>query len=230
MKLNQVNLDNLGDGVYYYCANCECWFGEPQPGAHHRCPDCGWLWKNARGIYTKKSKTSVMESNQQQKSGGAGWLVVLVILAAGCWGYSVVQPKVSSAWQQFQTTLSNFVRQVERLLEFGASILLSLVALAGTTLLLFALFRALIHLIVLMFLSLTTVSATDEYRPPVQYRASRILREHSVPVGTLTNLVSSFCALFIVSWMFNRPPDGWDFGLQFLIALIIQMVVIGAAG
>lgn len=230
MKFSSINRNSLNDGVYYYCAHCEHWFGKWQPTPNQQCPDCGWLWKNAQGTFTKKSHTAVIPSPSpapvENPGGATPVLIVLLILVGGYWGYvAIVQPMVASAWRQTQIAWSNFTEGAGVVLGFIGSLLLSLVVLAGVTLLLFALFRYLIYLIILIFSAIAAIFVREEYQSSPQERANSILNEHSFLVGTLTNLISSFCALLIASWIFQRPPDYWDFGFQFVIALLIEMVV-----
>jgi hypothetical protein len=227
MKIGNKNVDNLPDGTYYYCGNCKYWFGTREPAPSQKCPNCGRLWEQAQGSYIKEtSVTTTTTTTEQETSSDAGVIVIILFLAGGCWVYSIVQPRVSPAWRNFQVGWSNFVGGVTSWGEFIGSIFLSFVALTVTTLLLFGLFRLLLYLLILIVFLIVSPFVTNKYYYPIQYRAHQALQEHGRLVGTLINLVSSFCALLIVSWIFQRPPDYWDFGIQLVIALIIESVIL----
>ncbi|HSJ52343.1 MAG TPA: hypothetical protein VLC52_01240, partial [Anaerolineae bacterium] len=85
MKKFQMELDKLPNGTYYYCGNCEEWFGQRRPGPDHQCRACGWRWENARGVFeTEKTATSWGTGGQgtskQDTSGCESAVVVALIL------------------------------------------------------------------------------------------------------------------------------------------------------
>ena len=227
-KIGRKNIDDLADGIYYYCGHCKYWFGTRKPAINQKCPSCGWLWSNAEGIYIKETnfiKTD-MPRTQPQTSNSTVVVIITFLLVGVFWIYSVVQPRVLLAWRSFQVGWSHFVREVTLGVEFIGSIFLSFVALTGATLLLFGLLRLSVYLIILVLFSIVSLFPTNKHYYSVQDRARRTMQEHGRLIGTLINLVSSFCALLIVSWVFQRPPDYWDFGIQFVIALVIEAVIL----
>jgi predicted RNA-binding Zn-ribbon protein involved in translation (DUF1610 family)/Na+-transporting methylmalonyl-CoA/oxaloacetate decarboxylase gamma subunit len=233
LKKYQVDLDQLPDGVYYYCANCERWFGRWEPASHYQCPDCGWRWENARGTFTTSTKIRRVELPPQPVEGkkadsGCRLITVWTLLLAGsCLAYFLLRPTVSKAWLKFKIAWSNFIEGTIAWLEFIGSILLNIGALSGATLLLFGLFFALIFLFLLVIRFLASVVSTEKHPKPIwdQTRETLNRRGRLRLIGTFTNLLSSLCALLIVSWIFQRPVDYWDFGFQFVIALIIEIVI-----
>ncbi len=227
MKLRSTNVDNLPDGIYYYCANCGHWFGQWQPASGYPCPSCGWQWQNARGVYTKETTTTNVSGTPRSEAASQGCIywIFLVLLAGIAWACFSIYMAVQNTRANFQTAWANFLQQIAPWLEFIGSISLSLVALATTTLLLFALFRILVYPVLFLVLSIVSVFSTTEHQHPTRYQTNEILETQARFLGTLINLFSSLCALLIVSRTFQRPPDYWDFGIQFLIALIIEFVV-----
>ena len=110
-------------------------------------------------------------------------------------------------------------------LGFSGAILSSLVTLVLATLLWFVLFKGVIYLAVLMCLTLRTTVVIDPYQFLPHYQARKMIDAYYLLFGTVTNLLASIAALFIVSWVFQRPLSYWDFGIQLLVALCIQYVI-----
>ncbi len=83
---------------------------------------------------------------------------------------------------------------------FTGSLLLSLGVLALVTVILFSLFRGIVY----------------EMVGPL---AGTFLANHRGLVDTVLNLIAGLDALLISSWLFERPPNAWDLGIQALIIL-----------
>ena len=108
---------------------------------------------------------------------------------------------------------------------FSGSVFLSLAMFVIATLLWFVLFKGIIYLAVLTFLMVTTVIETDPYQFFPHYQVRKTIEAHYLLFGTLTNLLASITALFIISWIFQHFPGYGEIGIQILIALCIQYVV-----
>jgi hypothetical protein len=215
-------------GTYYYCStpNCPQWYGTRQPPPDYQCPHCEAEWQNATGVVVREIEgPGPVPELPQERSCTSYVIGGLLLLTAGCLAYYAVVPAVSEAWLNFQIAWANFVEGVLTWLEFIGSGLLYFGVVSGGTVLLVGLFAALIYVFTFLVLSLASPVSVSETPQPAWRQTGQILGERGRLIGTLTNLFSSLCALLIVSWWFERPPDYWDFGIQFLIALIIEFLV-----
>jgi hypothetical protein len=111
------------------------------------------------------------------------------------------------------------------LLGFSGGVFLSLVMLVIATFIWFVLFKGVIYLAVLTFLTLTTVIEIDPYQFFPHYQARKSIEGHYLLFGTVTNLLASIAALFTISGIFQHLPGYGDIGIQFLIVLGVQYLV-----
>lgn len=162
-------------------------------------------------------------------------VVVLLFLAGGFWVSSLFLPEVQvietnleGTWSKVRFRWSSLIREVILWLEFLGSISLSLIVLSWATGLLFGFLGALVYCFPRLAHFSASMYPTNERLARIRDLVPRVLRKHDRLVGTVLNLSSSLCALFVLSWIVPRPLDYWDFGIQFAIALIVELIVLGA--
>lgn len=158
------------------------------------------------------------------------WVVavgLVLLVVGGSWAYDQLLPWVPVALSRLRPGWLSFVREVALWSEFFASISLSLVALSWTTALLFGLLATLVYLAPGLIHFIASKYPGDARLPRVRDLIRETLKKHDRLVGTLLNLSSSGCALLVFSRVIRRPPDYWDFGIQFLIALVIELIILG---
>lgn len=234
MNVRKVDGRALADGTYYFCAGCGHWFGKREPASDHQCPGCRSRWEQAHGTYTKATETTTIEppapggANPEPTIGCQYFVIPALLLGAVCWVYSLVLPALSRTWSNLRVAWSNFKEGAAIVLKFIGDAYLAFGAQSAATLLMLGLFAALFFLLVFLIHSIRSLVEPGVYAQPTWRRAGLTVNEYGRAVGTFINLLSNLCALMIVAWLFQRPLDFVDFGLQFMLALIIEYVILHA--
>ena len=176
-------------------------------------------------------------SDDPRARGWAGpwrWLYALgaaLLLGGGLWAYAQFAPDLPASWDAWKAHGAERLREALLWLEFFGSILLSVLALLWLTALLFALLLGLIYLLTRL---LRWAMARFSSRPGLQrtyvrracaFTLSLLGRERWV--GTALNLLAGAGALGIVAEVSGLPLDHWDLGIQIVIALLIELIVLG---
>lgn len=193
---------------------------------------CQWppRWRGGR-----LQPTASWPDVRRGSGGRRAWAIAAgatFFLAAGFWIYDRFVPRIPAAREGLQATWAKLKvgwSSVVLWLEFLGSISLSAIALSWTTALLFGLLAVVVYLIPGALRLLARVFPRSQRLARMRDVAPRTLKKHDRWVGTALNLSSSVCALFLVSWIVQRPLDYWDLGIQCAIALIIELVVLGVA-
>ena len=209
-RVEIIDLHDLRDGGPFTCEHCgHTWTG-PRPKYGDRCPNCGVIWVKARRT-TWFSRVSRL----RQRPGCTTAIVAILLLAAAICCCAVAVVIAQGSWARFAEGLVAW-------LEFFVSILESLASLSLATILLLAFFFGVVFLALLLASRLSQPS----YPGSSWGVAMDTLWPKGRLVGTIINLISSLCALCIVSLIAQRQLDYWDFGIQFTIALLIEYVIL----
>jgi hypothetical protein len=158
------------------------------------------------------------------------WLLlvgVALLFAGGVWAHDRVLPEIRAAWPELQARGSERAQEALLWLEFFASITLSVVALSWFTGLLFCLLAALAYLLPRLIHWEARLWPKKRGLPRVRDATLALLR-HDRLLGTLLNLLASAGALGVLAAILERPLDYWDLGIQCAIALVMELVVLGA--
>ena len=144
------------------------------------------------------------------------WLVVtaaIVMVVAGVWAYRRLAPWLSSLWRRSWLIGSHMAQVAALWLQFFGSIALSALALSWMTAFWFSLGALLLY----------GISRLPRLRASVRDWP----RRHDRLTGTALNVLSGVCSLALLPLVIRRPPDYWDLGIQSLIAVLIELVVLG---
>jgi hypothetical protein len=171
-------------------------------------------------------------SKDHQPRGRTGpwhWLYALtaaLLLGAGLWAYAQFAPDLQASWSTWKAHGAERLREALLWLEFFGSILLSVLVLLWLTALLFALFLGGAYLLTrLLRWTIARLPAKSALRRACRWLLALLGREREV--GTALNLAASAGALGLVVWVSGLPFDAWDLGIQALIALLIELIVLG---
>jgi hypothetical protein len=111
-------------------------------------------------------------------------------------------------------------------LEFFGSILVSVLILLWLTALLFALLLVLVHFLRRFLHWLVSRPRSGAgLRRVCRFLLALLARERWV--GTALNLLAGAGALGVFVWLSGLPLDYWDLGIQAVIAVVIELVVLG---
>ena len=209
-----VDLEDLPPYGRFTCESCGYTWEGKRPRLGERCPRCKGLWAKGR-ITTWLSQ----RLRQRSFSGCVLPIVAVLALIVCCWLCSGVSPRVQDTWVHVTASVVSWIK-------FVGSVLLSFASLSLASVVVFALLAASAFLVLFAAFGLTR----HDYGDSSWELAWGELIEHGRLVGTIINLLSSLCALWIVSLIARRQPDYWDFGLQFVIALVIEYAIFRLCG
>jgi hypothetical protein len=174
-----------------------------------------------------------------QRAGWRGWLWVAVplgtavLLAGGLWVAREGGPAAEragaglrAAWAALRARGARAAHETGLWLQFLGSLVVSLIALSWFSALSFALLGALVRVLPRL-LDAAAVRFPRARRLPRMGDAARRALAHGRAVGTALNLAASGCALGLLAWLVPGPLDGWDLGIQGLIAVAVELVVLG---
>jgi hypothetical protein len=230
MKVNDIDVNDLSDGTYYYCANCKHWFGRQQPSSDSRCPHCERSWGKTQGRYRKTTTESSGEYviTSPEKSGSGCIFTVLMLYLFSVISYGLYQEARSSALkarssaQRFWTNLADDIWEV---VEFMASLFISLAVLGAATGVLFFLFKGIIYLVGFLLFAVASIFRRNKGLFVGAWTGG-FVEEHAVFADSLANLLAGGSNLLLLSWLAQRPLNYGDLGVQGLIALAIEFVIV----
>ncbi len=157
------------------------------------------------------------------------WLSALgaaLLLGGGIWAYVQFAPDLRSSWPAWVAHGAERLRQAQLWLAFFGSLLLSALALLWFTALLFAGLLCLVYLLTrLLRWVAARPSSTARLRRACGGLLALLGRERWV--GTVLNGAASAGALGALGWVTGLPLDYWDWGIQAVIALLIELIVLG---
>lgn len=158
------------------------------------------------------------------------WLlggVAILLLGMSAWASSRMVVEVWAWWLRFRETWMQAIREAMLWIEFFGSISISLIVLSWTTMLLFGLLALLVYLLPFLIRLIAWLRPSNARLAHLRKTARQALRQRDRLVGTLLNLAASGGALWAFSWMTQQPLDYWDVGIQCLIALALELIVLG---
>jgi hypothetical protein len=171
-------------------------------------------------------------SKDPKARGWAGpwrWLYALtaaLLLGGGVWAYAQFAPDFPASWSAWKAYGAERLHEALLWLEFFGSILLSVLVLLWLTALLFSLLLGGVYLLIRL-LRWTIVRFPTRTGLRRVCRLLLFLLGHERWVGTALNLTAGAGALGIVAWVSGLPLDAWDLGIQAVIALLIELIVLG---
>lgn len=165
-----------------------------------------------------------------QKPGtGWRWLYALgaaLLLGGGVWAYAQFAPDLQTSWPAWVAHGTERLHEALLWLRFFGSLLLSALVLLWLTALLFALLLGGVYLLTRFLCRTIARFPTQSALRRACHRLLALLgRERWV--GTALNLAAGAGALGIWMAISGLPLDGWDLGIQAVIALLIELIVLG---
>ena len=165
----------------------------------------------------------------QERGTGRRWLYALgaaLLLGGGLWAYAQFAPAPQTSWSTWVAYGRARLREALLWLRFFGSLLLSALVLLWLTALLFALFLGVVYLLTrLLHRAIARFPARLALRRACALILALLGRERWV--GTALNLAAGAGALGIWTAISGLPLDGWDLGIQAVIALLIELIVLG---
>lgn len=157
------------------------------------------------------------------------WLYALgaaLLLGGGVWAYAQFAPGLRASWPAWKAHGTERMREILLWLQFFGSILLSVLVLLWLTALLFS---ALLALAYLLARTIRWIALRPSTRARLRRacRALLALLERERWLGTVLNLGASAGALAILSLASGLPLDPWDLGIQAIVTLVIELIVLG---
>ena len=151
----------------------------------------------------------------------------LVVAAVGGAGYLLVRPWVPAlrlyvvkGWHQVLSWLLPWA-------QFMGSVAFSAISLAWSSALFFGLSALGLRALPLWLDRVVKRQPRRKAWPWLRDGTRAALDRHPRLVGTLLNLLSSVLALGVLSAATGQPIDEWDLGIQGVITLVIEMIVLG---
>ena len=157
------------------------------------------------------------------------WLYALgaaLLLGGGVWACAQFAPDLHVSWSTWKAHGAERMREVLLWLKFFGSILFSVLILLWLTALLFAGLLGLVYLLTrLLRWTIARSPTRTGLRRVCGFLLALLGRERWV--GTALNLVASAGALGILARVSRLPPDDWDLGIQIVITVVIELIVLG---
>ena len=154
-------------------------------------------------------------------------VAVLGVAVVGVVGYLLVRPWVPAVRVFVQRGWSRLAAWLMPWLEFLGSVAYSAVGLAWSTVLFFGLAALGLRALPSWLDRLAKRQPQRAVWPWLRDGALAAVGNHPRLVGTLLNLLSSVLALGLFSALTNQPLDEWDLGIQGVVAVLIELIVLG---
>ena len=171
-------------------------------------------------------------SKDPKARGWAGpwrWLYALgaaILLGGGVWAYAQFAPDLDASWSTWKAHGAERLHEALLWLKFFGSIFLSVLVLLWLTALLFSLLLGLAYLLTrLLRWTIAHFPSRTGLRRVCAFLLALLARERWV--GTALNLAASAGALGILTGVSGLPLDDWDLGIQVVIAVLIEGIVLG---
>lgn len=171
-------------------------------------------WGEARGQVRRRALASRLT-------------VALGMVAVGAAGYLLVSPWAPAIRLSIEWGVSSLIAWLMPWVQFLGSVALSAAGLAWSTALFFGLLAVGLRALPLW---LDRASRQQPDRAAwlwLRDGARAAVSNHPRLVGTLLNLLSSALALGLFSAVTRQPLDEWDLGIQGVIAVLMELIVLG---
>jgi hypothetical protein len=161
--------------------------------------------------------------------GGAWrWALALgfaIALGGGAWAYDVYGPGIRAMWPTWKVEGEPWLRETLLWIEFLASLTLTTAFLCWFTALFFCTFCALGF-----GLPRAIDWCANRYLPRRNVEQVRRAMDSALEQerlwGTIYNVMASAAALVTLPAVLRRPLDGWDIGIQVVILVAIELIVL----
>jgi hypothetical protein len=210
-RLELADISNLNN-YEFSCPHCGQPFSVQQLASNAQCPHCQDAWRDIGIIVIDGGKAPQSSSPDFL----AALLVTILLAIIGYGLYTTIATRVAATRFGLQTFWFNLVEGVKAWFDGVGQLGLTFISLSIFTFVALLVYYSLIYLISTMIKLFT--SQPEQIQPGLSLNA--------VMVGTIGNLFAGSCALLCIPLILHRTPDILDFGVQFLIALIVEYLIL----